>query len=185
MGKLYIKKSCIIGLDLSLTGTGVIVLKEGKLDCEQLIKSKPSSDRSYKAETLRLMKIRDQIAEIADTKEPTLALIEGLAFAIRSTTALVQLAGLNYLVREMLVERNIPFIIVSPTTLKKFITGSGTAKKDVMLLETFKRYGISFADDNLADGYALSRCGLALLGEETEKLTLKQQEVVKLLMEQL
>lgn len=185
MTKLYLKKSCIVGLDLSLTGTGVIVLKEGKLDCQQLIKSKPPADKSYLTETRRLMKIRDQIAEIVDNKKPVLAVIEGMAFSIRSTTALTQLSGLNYMTREMLIERNIPFIIVAPTSLKKFVTGSGAAKKDVMLLETFKRYGISFADDNLADSHALARCGLALLGEEEGKLTLKQQEVIKLLNEQL
>lgn len=185
MTKLYIKNSCIIGLDLSLTGTGVIILKEGKLDCEQLIKSKPTSDKSYLAETRRLMKIRDQIAEIVDAKKPTLAVIEGMAFSIRSTTALTQLSGINYMVREMLIKKDVPFIIVAPTSLKKFITGSGAAKKDVILLEIFKRYGISFSDDNLGDAFILSRCGLALMGEEEEKLTLKQQEVIKLLTEQL
>lgn len=183
--KLYLKKSCIIGLDLSLVGTGVIVLKEGKLDCEQLIKSKPLSDKSYTAETRRLMKIRDTIAEIVDAKKPTLAVIEGMAFSIRSTTALTQLSGLNYMTREMLMTKNVPFIIVAPTSLKKFVTGIGNAQKDVMLLETFKRYSISFADQNLCDAHGLARCGLALLGEEEKKLTLKQQEVVKLLSKQL
>lgn len=46
---------------------------------------------------------------------------------------------------------------VPPMTLKKFAAGKGNAKKQEMLLQIFKRWGIEFNDDNAADAYALAR----------------------------
>ena len=46
---------------------------------------------------------------------------------------------------------------VPPMTLKKYATGKGTAKKQEMLLQIFKRWGVEFNDDNAADAYALAR----------------------------
>jgi Holliday junction resolvasome RuvABC endonuclease subunit len=48
-------------------------------------------------------------------------------------------------------------IQVPPMTLKKYATGKGTAKKQEMLLQIYKRYGVEFNDDNAADAYALAR----------------------------
>jgi Holliday junction resolvasome RuvABC endonuclease subunit len=46
---------------------------------------------------------------------------------------------------------------VPPMTLKKYATGKGTSKKQEMLLQIYKRWGIEFNDDNAADAYALGR----------------------------
>jgi crossover junction endodeoxyribonuclease RuvC len=42
-------------------------------------------------------------------------------------------------------------------TLKKYATGKGTSKKQEMLLQIYKRWGVEFNDDNAADSYALAR----------------------------
>jgi hypothetical protein len=46
---------------------------------------------------------------------------------------------------------------IPPMTLKKYATGKGTAKKQEMLLQIYKRWGVEFNDDNAADAYALGR----------------------------
>ena len=46
---------------------------------------------------------------------------------------------------------------VPPMTLKKFAAGKGNAKKQEMLLQIYKRWGLEFTDDNAADAYALGR----------------------------
>ncbi len=48
-------------------------------------------------------------------------------------------------------------LVVPPMTLKKFATGKGTSKKQEMLLQIYKRWGVEFLDDNAADAYALAR----------------------------
>lgn len=52
--------------------------------------------------------------------------------------------------------------IVQPTSLKKYVTGSGTAKKNTMLLAVFKKWGFEADDDNVADAYALARLARAI-----------------------
>jgi Holliday junction resolvasome RuvABC endonuclease subunit len=46
---------------------------------------------------------------------------------------------------------------VPPMTLKKYAAGKGNAKKQEMLLQIYKRWGMEFNDDNAADSYALAR----------------------------
>lgn len=46
--------------------------------------------------------------------------------------------------------------IVQPTALKKYVTGKGTAKKNEILLHTYRKWGAEFADDNAADSYGLA-----------------------------
>jgi Holliday junction resolvasome RuvABC endonuclease subunit len=140
--------STIVGLDLSLTGTGMVVLDNGSIMTKKLIKTKPTAKNPLK-EVERLLTIKAEITSELERVKPDLVLVEGLAFGARNATATMQLAGLNYLIREYLAVKKLPFVVVAPTTLKKFILGKGVGPKDVMLLETFKRYGISFMDNNL------------------------------------
>ena len=56
---------------------------------------------------------------------------------------------------------------VAPTSLKKFVTGKGNAKKDLMLLSVYKRWGFDTTNDNKADAYGLAQFGRALLGFDT------------------
>jgi len=172
-----------MGLDLSLVGTGVVVLENGKISHQSLIKSKPVGDRPTD-ELKRIRKIVSQIQEVVDEYRPTVVVIENMAFMARNTTALTQLAGLNYFVRAMVTDYGIPFYLVAPTSLKKFITCNGAAKKDVMLIETFKRYGVSILNDNECDAYGLAQIGLALLGGNSKTVTKIQEEVLSLITKQ-
>lgn len=47
--------------------------------------------------------------------------------------------------------------IVSPNSLKKFVTSRGNASKSEMLLGVYKKWGADFTDDNEADAYGLAR----------------------------
>lgn len=173
-----------LGIDLSLVGTGIILLEKGKIKSRQLITSKPTGDLPIN-ELKRIRKIIEEIEDIVTTEMPDIAVIEGLAFMARNTTALVQLSALNYMTRSLLFDYKIPFVIVAPTSLKKFITGNGSAKKDVMLIEVYKRYGVSILNDNECDAYGLSQIGLALLNANSKNTNKKQKEVLLLLNKQL
>lgn len=178
------KQGVIVGIDLSLTGTGVVVIdNKSKILYQALIKTKTTN--SPTEETKRLKNIINQLpVQYLQNGITALVVIEGLAFMARNSTALVQLAGLSYLLRSMLIDLTVPFIIVAPTSLKKFTVGKGNAGKDEMMLAAYKRWGISLTNDNLADAYALARCGLALKGID-KNLIEPQKEVIKLLQTQL
>lgn len=167
-----------LGLDLSLTATGVVVVEDKVVKKQELIRSKPSGN-SHVSEIERLLRLVDSVMAIVKESGAGVVAIEGLAFMARNTTALVQLSALNYMVRRELYLNNIPFVIIAPPSLKKFVTGHGNAQKDVMMLETYKKYGESFLDNNLCDGYGLARCGAAIAGYEWEELTIPQREAIK------
>ncbi len=172
-----------LGLDISLTATGLVVLDGNKMVHKQILRSKKLGDKPID-ETVRLTRLAEDIHEVVKEHRPDAVAIEGLAFAIRKTTSFAQLAALQFMVRRDLIHYTEPPLIVAPTTLKKFVTGKGNAQKDVMLLEIFKRWGVTFFDDNEADAYALARTAQAVFDKDT-KTTAFQKEVVKLLNNQL
>ena len=89
----------------------------------------------------------------------------------------IKLAMLGTVVRMTLFELKLPFMLIAPTQLKKYVTGKGNAQKDMMLMQIFKKYNIEAKDDNQADA-----CGLAFLAEALLKpfdgLPKPQQEVL-------
>lgn len=172
----------IVGLDLSLVTTGIAVLDEGKIVKSELIKSSKEGELPID-EVKRLIKIKEGI-NIA-MGEADMVVIEGLAFMAKNSTSLVQLAGLNYMVRQDLYRLGIPFVIVAPTTLKKFSTNKGNAHKELMLMETYKRYGIEFYDNNMCDAFCLAKVGECLVSKKSLKLNKEQKEVLNILKKQL
>ena len=175
-----------VGLDLSLVGTGVVILQDGRIVHQELVKSKPVGDKPTD-ELERIRKIVDDINKILIEigLHYNIAVIEGLVFMVRNATALVQLSALNYMTRALLADRRIPFVIVAPTSLKKYVTGNGAAKKDVMMLETFKRWGVTMVDDNICDAYSLAQVGLALLDGNSKATNKTQEEVLAIVRKQI
>ena len=168
-----------LGIDPSLTGTGIILLdKDGRIIEERLIKSK-SRGKEVIPELERMLDIIDDIFNCAMFfSDIDIVCIEGLAFMARNTSALVQLGYLNYKIREKLYNRDIKFYIIAPTSLKKYACGKGNAKKDLVLLDVYKRWNVSFDDDNLADAFVLAKIASALNNEPAD-ITQKQLEVLK------
>jgi crossover junction endodeoxyribonuclease RuvC len=170
------------GIDISLCSTGIIVLDGKNIVREAIIKSKPMGD-SYRSETIRLSGIMNSIentlvdlGELVNFHEIELVVIEGMAFAVRQTVSVFQLAALHYGTRMMLEQYGKKVIVVAPSQLKKFVTLKGTSHKSEILLEVYKRYGVSFSNEDLADAYGLAVIGRNLLIED--KVCLKQQHEV-------
>jgi crossover junction endodeoxyribonuclease RuvC len=61
-------------------------------------------------------------------------------------------------------------------TLKKYAAGKGNAKKQEMLLQIYKRWGLEFNDDNAADAYALARLASKAHINEVEKAVVEQMQ---------
>jgi crossover junction endodeoxyribonuclease RuvC len=64
-------------------------------------------------------------------------------------------------------------------TLKKYAAGKGNAKKQEMLLQIYKRWGMEFSDDNAADAYALARLASKTHINEIEKAVVEQMSDAK------
>lgn len=157
-----------IGIDPSLTGTGVVCLnEEGIVEDEQLIKTTPKQKIEDRLELINntIIKLLNNKYQIRYTngyiyKNKVNIYMEGLSFGAKGN-AITQLAGLHYLLRINLLKRiDLKLEIIPPTTLKKFITGKGNSRKELMLLEVYKRWGVEYKNNNLCDAYSLARMAL-------------------------
>lgn len=150
-------EKCNVGIDLSLTGTGFVVVNmSGEVIHQELLKS----DSKDKTEA-RLQCLMDQIwaclgKYVNNKYEINNFNLEGLSFGSKGQSML-ELAGLHYFVRTELDKNGFNFKVVPPSSLKKFVTGKGNSKKELMLLNVYKKWKIEFTDNNLADAYCLAR----------------------------
>ena len=145
----------IVGLDLSWNATGWAARdgSSGKIQFGAL----PAVGGS---DVERLDTVLNGVLGLVDGS--TLVILEDFAFA-RGNVA-HQLGGLGYLVRHALWRAQIPFILVGPKQRSKFCTGNGNAKKEHILKDVFKRYGIDTNDHNAADAVVLNMIGQSFLG---------------------
>jgi hypothetical protein len=49
------------------------------------------------------------------------------------------MGALHYYLRIFLLKKNVEYKIIAPGALKKFVTGTGTAKKELVLLNVYKK----------------------------------------------
>ena len=164
-----------MGVDQSLTGTGVVVIKDDKIIHQQLIVSeKTKNTKSPSIDyTRRLVKIKNEIKNIILTVDPNYIALEGMAFGARGR-AIFDIGGLSHILRECFLSLGIPFIIVPPTILKKYWTGKGTANKGDMINEA-KNRGEDIIilekgdfDNNIVDSLALCRFISDFISNKTE-----------------
>lgn len=167
----------IVGLDPSLTGFGVAKLEDGDFLSTTVI-------TSNKTGVQRLIEIRDRIRKVVLWAD--LVCIEDFAFS-RANQA-HNLGGLGWIIRVMMHELDVPFMIVGTGQVKKFATGKGNAKKPEIMLAVYKRWGKEFIDDNEADAFVLMKIAETLVDvlngsrdvdEKLAHLPKFQQEVIQ------
>lgn len=124
------------------------------------VKDKTSIEKEV-AKTKNIKSILDIIKTILIKEKPAQVNIE--AIAMGASGRIDELAGLNYGIRLLCLELNIPFLAIPPTTNKLKFTGNGHATKE-MMIEAWKMcdknaqklLNIGKGLDDLADAYALS-----------------------------
>ncbi len=55
--------------------------------------------------------------------------------------------------------RDQKYLVIPPSTLKKFTCGSGAAKKEMMIREVYRQWKVEAANNNEADAAALAYLG--------------------------
>lgn len=141
----------IIGLDLSLTATG-IATAEGTRTL------KPVSGLVGMA---RLAAFRSTL--LSECARADLVVIEGYSMGTQRQASHAHALGeLGGVVRLALYEAGVPYVDVPPASLKRYATGKGNANKGQVLEAASKRSGLDFAgDNNRADAWWLRQMGLA------------------------
>lgn len=174
----------VIGIDASLTGTA-IACYDPDTGAHGAYRLKPK----HKG-VRRLLEIQNfvyskvHLARMVSREVPHVVLEDyamgirgGRVFSIGEGGGAVKLGLIQAL---GLVNREAYPHLVSPPSLKKFVTGDGRSDKSDMKMVTLKRWGVEFKDDNECDAFGLAQIAALIarpdLAEEAPKF---QQEVLK------
>jgi crossover junction endodeoxyribonuclease RuvC len=159
----------VVGADLSLAATALVATRHNVIAAgfEVLASRRMKTDlRGIE----RLNEIDLWCQRFLDDLEfrglhPRLVLFEGPGFGSQVAHALGQLHGV---VKVGIWRRRGGFRMgdIPPSTLKKFVTGSGASDKNVVMKGVFKRWGFDSDDDNECDAFAASMAGQCLCGDE-------------------
>lgn len=153
----------VLGLDVS-TKTGAVILdrKNGTPLLQKELTLAPLKNGTTVHRMFRAVELFHAMRELLVKYRPALVVVEGYGYANTHTLAL--LVELGAMVRHACIYTKVPYIDVAPTTLKKFVTGKGSGKKDQMRLAVYKKWGYEHDSDNVVDAYALARLGLVYAG---------------------
>lgn len=129
----------------------------------------------------RLVDIRqflfDHLDYISENHPIQKIAMEGTVLASHSALVLGELSALVKLAIYDYFDDDIKFpVMVPPMTLKKYAAGKGNAKKQEMLLQMYKRWGVEFNDDNAADSYALARLAADIFTDKVEESVVMQMQ---------
>lgn len=145
-----------IGLDMSLSATG-FCRKQGK---DMLIETIKTNPRTCVNDLARLRYISDKCMERIP-KDTSMICMEDY-FVGRFAASGLKLAALGAVIRLALYETGLPFFIITPSQLKKYITGKGNSPKSMVIKEVYKKWKIDCKDDNQADATVLAHVSEAV-----------------------
>lgn len=179
-GGLQKKVPVYIGIDQSLTGFSLTAI-----DSSNPIEHLTQVYKSPYFGIERLVDIRTWLEEQFILFEKNGNTIKDIAMegTVLASQAALVLGELSATVRLTIYDyfdddRRFP-LKVPPMTLKKYAAGKGNAKKQEMLLQIYKRWGIEFNDDNAADSYGLARLVGKNFINEVEKAVVEQMQDTK------
>lgn len=155
----------ILGIDYSLTSTGLAVLCDDGSTDTCTIKT-PADDGTLEAQIDRLEFIADAVESWADLGADDTVVIEGLLHHAKSAHRAKIIGGWWAIIRRVRAAIDDPIIVATPKTRAQYATGDGGAKKPEVVKQVAARYPQFdiHGDDNIADAVALVAIGARLRG---------------------
>ena len=153
--KREIRDPMFVGIDPSYNGFAIVIVDQ----TGQIIEQKLISTDSKKETEDRIIDLEKEFKFIPNIMGLHSLCMEGPSYSSNGAFIL-QMGALHFYLRIFLRKKKVDYKVIAPGTLKKFVTGDGRAKKDLMLLKVYKKWGVEFNDDNLADAYGLARMAL-------------------------
>lgn len=175
----------VIGIDLSLTSTGLACIRAGRIDRLVNIKTTGKKSDTWADRAERLRHIGNEIAVEVEFEDPDLIVIEAPSYGSRFGSAHDR-SGLWWsVVQPLLVGLDpIPVAMVAPQTRAKYGTGAGNSKKDVVFAHVKERYQSltdqSIKNDDLADALLLAAMGSRFLDFPVEPVDPPQANLAAL-----
>ena len=171
----------IVGIDPSLTGTGVCLYPLG-FSATTVLRSFSSPAAGSLAERFnRYRKLRNDILAMFTERHILLIAIEGYSMHSKGQ-AITSICEFGSVLRNALLEaariHKAPIFEVAPTSLKKFVTGKGNANKTAMIANIIRRWDVDCErTEDEYEAYAMAVLGACLTGRKDTE-TAAQRSVV-------
>jgi crossover junction endodeoxyribonuclease RuvC len=163
--------SVVVGIDLSLTSTGLAMVNTTGIEPHVQITRVASSGTKTATlveRQLRLVSIGTQVVGFAHGYTPDLVVIEAPSFASKYGHPHDR-SGLWWLVVNSLLAQGYPVAQAPPKCRAKYATGNGNAGKDDVLTDVVRRYPeVPISKNDEADALVLASMGARHLGRPLE-----------------
>lgn len=151
----------VIGIDLSLTCTGIAIITPDEVTTQRVV-SRGKADATLEQRTMRLHNLALDISNTVWDSQPALVLIEAPAFS-RSNPGMHDRSGLWWMIVQML--DSLVVVEVTPGSRAKYATGRGNASKDDVLSAVVRRYlSVDVNGNDEADSLCIAALGARWLG---------------------
>ncbi len=151
-------KTIYVGIDQSLTNTGVSIIDGEKSPSFYSIKSKSFGVERLSFVGNEIIRIISEFVSKAGSYELIICR-EGYSYGSKSSSVfnLGELGGVIDVKIYESLNFKFKYYVIPPNTWKLIILGSGAVKKDTQyLLTAYDKTGVKFEDDNIADSYMLA-----------------------------
>ena len=162
----------VVGIDLSLTSTGLCAIEDGTILELHNVKSKGRKGDNLAQRRDRLYVIANEIVDWVEGDGADLVVIESPSFGSKFGSPHDR-SGLWWIVVNALRANECPVAEVAPQSRAKYGAGKGNAKKDVVFAHVLERYSDlssqRIANDDIADAVILAAMGSRHLGFPVEE----------------
>lgn len=166
----------IIGLDMSLSGTGFCRLEDNK---EPFLKTIKTNPKKFKTQWERYdFIVNECMNDIPSVEQVDLVCLEEY-FTGKNKETTRKLTELGTLIRHRLYHAGYKYLTIEPKQLKKFAANNGNADKDLMGKMVKEKWNIEGEDDNQNDASALAKLAEYLLTYQND-MNIKEKEVIDL-----
>jgi crossover junction endodeoxyribonuclease RuvC len=163
------------GLDMSLASTGFSKIDSSGFKIET-IKTKSLKHGDFPNDIERIDHIVGEC--MSRIESPSLVCVEDFFVPMNKAQfgSAIKLIGLGTMMRKALYDAKMPFVVISPSQIKKFATGKGNCQKNMVLRDVYKKWNVEAKDDNQADAFVLAKIAESILGGKS--LLKYEQQVI-------
>ena len=140
-----------LGIDPSLSSTGLVFLLDGKPMSHRRLKTNPKEEKEQ-----RIWRICYSISSGLYKYQPDFIIMEDYSFASHRSNAATSLHELGGAIKQVLFQSKIPWHTAAPTSLKAFIA-HGRASKDEVIAAVQKEWPKCPKQNDIADAYVAAK----------------------------
>lgn len=158
----------VVGIDLSLTSTGLAAVHPDGTAIVSRVTSKGSTKDTLKDRHIRLLSIASQVLGFVHQLDAGFVVIEAPSYASKYGHPHDR-SGLWWMVAGGVMANGIPLASAPPKCRAKYATGNGNAGKDQVLTDVVRRYPeVLVTKNDEADALVLAAMGARHLGAQME-----------------